>query len=54
MLDNLIELTAEQLILRHSPIVRKELGNAFERRCAATAAAGFCVLIVSVATLMIH
>ena len=27
MLDNLIELTAEQLILRHSPIVRKELGK---------------------------
>ncbi len=27
MLDNLIELTAEQLIRRHSPIVRKELSK---------------------------
>jgi hypothetical protein len=27
MLDNLIELTAEQLIRRHSPMVRKELGK---------------------------
>ena len=27
LLDNLFELTAEQLILRHSPIIRKELGK---------------------------
>ncbi len=27
MLDNLIELTAEQLIRRHSPIIRKELSK---------------------------
>jgi hypothetical protein len=27
MLDNLIDLTAEQLIQRHSPIIRKELSK---------------------------